>query len=286
MHWGSAAWSSDCHCNVACNVFVQAGATAPRRSQLHGVLHAQCATPVLRPPLLCSTQEALARLLLFTKLDAALQRKIVAEMYERTVVAGEILIKEGDTGLGASELFVVKSGKFEVGCWRLGAWHAQHAMQVAHLHGLFRHASAAALAHSMSACSVSEPMHALQCQPHVCWRAPQSRASTAILPQRPCHHPSCPTFPCAAATPLPIPHPRPSLHPPVCSQVLQRRQGQNVRVNMKGPGDCFGEVSLMYDCPRSATVAATVDGAVWVMDRGVFRYEDGAAASSIVFAMG
>lgn len=59
-----------------------------------------------------------------------------------------------------------------------------------------------------------------------------------------------------------------------------------MRVNMKGPGDCFGEVSLMYDCPRSATVAATVDGAVWVMDRGVFRYEDGAAASSIVFAMG
>lgn len=166
MHWGSAAWSSDCHCNVACNVFVQAGATAPRRSQLHGVLHAQCATPVLRPPLLCSTQEALARLLLFTKLDAALQRKIVAEMYERTVVAGEILIKEGDTGLGASELFVVKSGKFEVGCWRLGAWHAQHAMQVAHLHGLFRHASAAALAHSISACSVSA--HACASMPATC----------------------------------------------------------------------------------------------------------------------
>lgn len=35
-------------------------------------------------------------------------------MYERKVMAGEILIKEGDTGAAASELFVVKSGEFEV----------------------------------------------------------------------------------------------------------------------------------------------------------------------------
>ncbi|KAG1658436.1 hypothetical protein FOA52_009857 [Chlamydomonas sp. UWO 241] len=112
-------------------------------------------------------EAALSRLLLFNKLAPGLQRKIVSEMHEQQSVAGEILIKEGDTGLGASELFVVKSGKYEV---------------------------------------------------------------------------------------------------------LQRRQGQNVRVNMKERGDCFGEVSLMYDCPRSATVAATVEGVVWVMDRAVFRY--------------
>jgi CRP-like cAMP-binding protein len=56
----------------------------------------------------------LARLLLFNKLDAQLQRKVVAEMFERNVAAGEILIKEGDTGLAAAELYVVKSGKFEV----------------------------------------------------------------------------------------------------------------------------------------------------------------------------
>lgn len=43
-----------------------------------------------------------------------LQRKIVQEMFERKVGAGEILIKEGDTGLAATELFVVKTGKFEV----------------------------------------------------------------------------------------------------------------------------------------------------------------------------
>lgn len=56
----------------------------------------------------------MARLLLFNKLDTQLQRKVVAEMFERHVAAGEILIKEGDTGLAAAELYVVKDGKFEV----------------------------------------------------------------------------------------------------------------------------------------------------------------------------
>lgn len=59
-------------------------------------------------------QGALAKLLLFNRLDASIQRKLVTEMFERNVSAGEILIKEGDTGLAATELYVVKSGKFEV----------------------------------------------------------------------------------------------------------------------------------------------------------------------------
>lgn len=56
------------------------------------------------------------------------------------------------------------------------------------------------------------------------------------------------------------------------AQVLQKRQGVNFRVNLKERGDCFGEVSLMYSCPRTATVAATTDAAVWVLDRDVFRW--------------
>ncbi|KAK9842021.1 hypothetical protein WJX81_004559 [Elliptochloris bilobata] len=112
-------------------------------------------------------QECLAKLLLFDKLEPALQQRLVAEMYERKVLAGEILIKEGDTGLGASELYVVKAGEFEV---------------------------------------------------------------------------------------------------------LERRQGVNMRVNRKMHGDCFGEVSLIYSCPRSATVAATQDAVVWVLERDVFRH--------------
>lgn len=56
----------------------------------------------------------MSKLLLFNRLDSAIQRKVVQEMFERNVAAGEILIKEGDTGLAATELYVVKSGKFEV----------------------------------------------------------------------------------------------------------------------------------------------------------------------------
>lgn len=44
-------------------------------------------------------QSCLSKLLLFGKVDFGGQRRIAAEMYERTVMAGEILIKEGDTGL-------------------------------------------------------------------------------------------------------------------------------------------------------------------------------------------
>uniref|UniRef100_A0A383WC48 cGMP-dependent protein kinase n=1 Tax=Tetradesmus obliquus TaxID=3088 RepID=A0A383WC48_TETOB len=112
-------------------------------------------------------EETLNKVLVFNKMERHLQRKVVSEMYERTVSAGEILIKEGDTGLAAAELYVVKSGKFEV---------------------------------------------------------------------------------------------------------LQRRQGVNFRVNLKEPGDVFGELALMYNCPRTATVAATTDAAVWVLEREVLRY--------------
>lgn len=59
-------------------------------------------------------QQALSKLLLFHQLEQPIQTKIVMEMYEREVKAGEILIKQGDTGMGASELYVVKMGKFEV----------------------------------------------------------------------------------------------------------------------------------------------------------------------------
>ena len=62
-------------------------------------------------------------------------------------------------------------------------------------------------------------------------------------------------------------------------EVLQRRKGVNIRVNMKQRGDTFGEVSLMYNCPRSATVAATKESVVWVLERDVFRCECAAAGS-------
>ena len=56
-----------------------------------------------------------------------------------------------------------------------------------------------------------------------------------------------------------------------CLQVLERRKGVNMRVNVKERGDIFGEVSLLYNCPRTATVASTTDAVVWVLERDVFR---------------
>lgn len=105
---------------------------------------------------------SLNKLLLFGRLEGSVQTKVVSEMYEKKVRAGEILIKEGDKGSAARDLYVVKSGDFEV---------------------------------------------------------------------------------------------------------LQMRQGVQMTVNSKKAGDVFGEISLMYDCPRNATVAATVDAVVWVLER-------------------
>lgn len=68
-------------------------------------------------------------MLLFNNLDQSTQIRIVAEMYEKQVAAGDILIQQGDTGVVASQLFVVKSGKFEVsvgpGTWYHIYMHSQ-----------------------------------------------------------------------------------------------------------------------------------------------------------------
>ena len=60
------------------------------------------------------TQSSLGNLLLFGRLDKTAQAKIAENTWERAVAAGEILIQEGEVGSVASELYVVKSGKFEV----------------------------------------------------------------------------------------------------------------------------------------------------------------------------
>jgi CRP-like cAMP-binding protein len=70
------------------------------------------------------------------------------------------------------------------------------------------------------------------------------------------------------------------------SQVLERRQGLNFRVNMKARGDTFGEVSLMYNVPRSATVAATRDSVVWVLERDQFRCHQSPGVESFLHPLG
>ena len=54
-------------------------------------------------------------------------------------------------------------------------------------------------------------------------------------------------------------------------EVLERRHGVSVRVNTKGPGECFGEVALFMRTKRSATVAAVTQAEVFVVERAAFR---------------
>ena len=37
-------------------------------------------------------------------------------------------------------------------------------------------------------------------------------------------------------------------------------------------GDVFGELALLYNCPRAASVEATEDSVVWQLDRETFSH--------------
>ena len=53
--------------------------------------------------------------------------------------------------------------------------------------------------------------------------------------------------------------------------IFCHRRGAEVKVNSKAAGDIFGEISLMFESPRSASVVATSDAVVWMLDRKSFR---------------
>jgi cAMP-dependent protein kinase regulator len=38
------------------------------------------------------------------------------------------------------------------------------------------------------------------------------------------------------------------------------------------PGEAFGELALLYNAPRAATIKAKVDCQLWVLDRNTFNH--------------
>ena len=38
------------------------------------------------------------------------------------------------------------------------------------------------------------------------------------------------------------------------------------------PGDAFGELALLYNAPRAATIKAKSDCVLWVLDRMTFNF--------------
>lgn len=55
--------------------------------------------------------------------------------------------------------------------------------------------------------------------------------------------------------------------PPGCPDI---RPGSNVCTYDK-PGQIFGELALLYDCPRAASIVAASDSVLWSLDRNTFN---------------
>lgn len=52
---------------------------------------------------------------------------------------------------------------------------------------------------------------------------------------------------------------------------VRKEDGKSINVANRGPGEIFGELALMYNAPRAATVTAKTDSVVWKVDRFTFR---------------
>ena len=55
-----------------------------------------------------------------------------------------------------------------------------------------------------------------------------------------------------------------------CCKCYMGSRDESGLVATCNPGDCFGELALMYNSPRAATVVADTDTALWALDRASF----------------
>merc|ERR1719262_1335266 len=53
------------------------------------------------------------------------------------------------------------------------------------------------------------------------------------------------------------------------SVFLKKIPGKAVKTY--GPGDSFGELALLYNTPRAASIKCTQSGVLWALDRSTFR---------------
>ena len=56
-----------------------------------------------------------------------------------------------------------------------------------------------------------------------------------------------------------------------CDIYVSKARQAPVHVGTASPGDSFGELALMYYCPRAATVKAKTSAVLWAVDRFTFR---------------
>lgn len=57
-----------------------------------------------------------------------------------------------------------------------------------------------------------------------------------------------------------------------CSKKLTEGSNEETYLKTYEPGDAFGELALLYNAPRAATIKAKTDCACWQLDRNTFNH--------------
>jgi len=57
-----------------------------------------------------------------------------------------------------------------------------------------------------------------------------------------------------------------------CFKIFNLEEGKPTFIKEYGPGDAFGELALLYNAPRAATIIAKEDCLLWSLDRATFNH--------------